>query len=87
MQGSRLPLFPLLFVHLTPVFPEIFVALDVELHQVTDFNWIDFSGPTVADLRKQHSVRGKSAPVNGSKTSLQPPDYNIFRKHLFDINN
>lgn len=42
-----------LLVHSAPVFPEVLVPLDVELDQVADFDRVDFSGATVADLRGQ----------------------------------
>lgn len=47
---QRSGLIPLLFIHLPSVFPEVFVSLDVQLHQVADFDGVDFSGPAVADL-------------------------------------
>lgn len=30
--------------------PEILVSLHIKLHQVADFDWVDLSSPTVADL-------------------------------------
>lgn len=52
MQRSRLPVIPLFLVHFASVFPEVFVALDVQLHQVADFDRVDLPGTAVADLRQ-----------------------------------
>lgn len=56
MQCSWLPVFPLFLVHFASVFPEVFVALDVELDEIADFDRVDFSSAAVADLRQLHSV-------------------------------
>lgn len=37
-------------VHPASVFPEVFVALDVELDEVADFDRVDFPSAAVADL-------------------------------------
>lgn len=50
MQRSRLLVIPLLFIHLSSMFPEVFVALHVELYKVADFDGVDFSSAAVADL-------------------------------------
>lgn len=51
MQGSWLPVIPFFLVHFAPVFTEVFVALNIQLHKVADFDWVDFSSAAVADLR------------------------------------
>lgn len=56
MQRSRLPVIPLFFIHFAPMFPEVFVALDIEFHKVADFDRVDFSSTAMADLRQRHSV-------------------------------
>lgn len=56
MQGSWLPVIPFFLVHFAPVFTEVFVALNIQLHKVADFDWVDFSSAAVADLRQRHSV-------------------------------
>lgn len=56
MQRSWLPVVPLFFVHFSSMFPEVFVALNVQLYEVADFDRVDFSGAAVADLRQRHSV-------------------------------
>lgn len=50
MQGSWLPVIPFFLVHFAPVFTEVFVALNIQLHKVADFDWVDFSSAAVADL-------------------------------------
>lgn len=50
MQRSRLPVIPLFLVHFASMFPEVFVALDVQLYKVADFDRVDFPGTAVADL-------------------------------------
>lgn len=55
MQGSWLPVIPFFLVHFAPVFTEVFVALNIQLHKVADFDWVDFSSAAVADLRQRHS--------------------------------
>lgn len=47
----QLPVLAVLLIHSAAVFPEVFVALHVELHQVADFHRVDFSSAAVADLR------------------------------------
>lgn len=42
-----------LLVDSASVFPEVLVPLDVQLDQVADFDRVDFSGATVADLKEQ----------------------------------
>lgn len=56
MQHSWLPVVPLFLVHFAPMFPEVFVALNIQLYKVADFDRVDFSGAAVADLRQQHTV-------------------------------
>lgn len=50
MQRPWLPVIPLLLIHFASMFPEVFVALDVELDEVADFDRVDFSSAAVADL-------------------------------------
>lgn len=50
MQHSRLPVVPLFLIHFASMFPEVFVALDVQLYQVADFDRVDFPSAAVADL-------------------------------------
>lgn len=50
VQRSRLPVIPFLLVHFTSMFPEVFVALHVELHEVADFDWVDLPSAAVAYL-------------------------------------
>lgn len=52
VQRSRVPVIPFLLVHFTPMFPEVFVALHIELHEVADFDWVDLSSAAVAYLRQ-----------------------------------
>lgn len=56
MQRSLLPVVPLLLVHFASVFPEVFVALHVQLDEVADFDRVDFSSAAVADLKKHTDV-------------------------------
>lgn len=46
----QLPVIPLFLIHSASMFPEVFVALDVQLHEVADFDRVDFSSAAVADL-------------------------------------
>lgn len=50
MQRPWLSVIPLLLIHFASMFPEVFVALDVQLHKVADFDGVDFSSAAVADL-------------------------------------
>lgn len=50
MQRSWLSLIPLFLIHFASVFPEVFVALDVQLYKVADFDRVDFPSAAVADL-------------------------------------
>lgn len=56
MQCSWLSLLPLFLIHSASMFPEIFVALDIQLYKVADFDRVDFPSATVTDLRQQNSV-------------------------------
>lgn len=55
MQRFLLPVIPLFVIHFASVFPEVFVALDVQLHKVADFDRVDFPSAAMADLRHGHS--------------------------------
>lgn len=46
----RLPLLSLLLVHLSSMLPKVLVSLHIQLHQVADFDWVDFTSPAVTDL-------------------------------------
>lgn len=50
MQHSWLSVIPLLLVHFASMFSKVFVALDVQLYKVADFNRVDLPGAAVADL-------------------------------------
>lgn len=50
MQHSWLPVIPLFLIHFASMFPEVFVALDIQLYKVADFNRVDFPSAAVADL-------------------------------------
>lgn len=50
MQHSWLSVIPLFLVHFASMFPEVFVALYIELYEVADFDRVDFSSAAVADL-------------------------------------
>lgn len=50
MQRSWFSVISFFLVHLASMFPEVFVALDVELYQVADFDRVDFPCAAVADL-------------------------------------
>lgn len=65
MQRSRLPVVPLFLIHFASMFPEVFVALDVQLHKVADFDRVDFPSAAVADLRQLHSVIKYAASIQG----------------------
>lgn len=56
MQCSWLSLLPLLLIHSASMFPEIFVALDIQLYKVADFDRVDFPSATVTDLRQENRV-------------------------------
>lgn len=56
MQRSWLSLLLLFLIHSASMFPEIFVALDIQLYKVADFDRVDFPSTTVTDLRQQNSV-------------------------------
>lgn len=60
MQRSVLPVVPLFLIHFASVFPEVFVALDIQLDEVADFDGVDFPCTTVADLRKWKAVVKRS---------------------------
>lgn len=50
MQCSLHPVFPFFFIHFAPMFPKIFVALNVQFYEIADFDRVDFSSTAVADL-------------------------------------
>lgn len=50
MQGSWLPVIPLFLIHFASMFPEVFVALDIQFYKVADFDRVDFPSTAVADL-------------------------------------
>lgn len=52
MHHTGLPVIPLFLIHFASMFPEVFVALDVQFYKVADFDWVDFSSAAVADLRQ-----------------------------------
>lgn len=52
MQRSWLPVIPLFLIHFASMFPEVLVALDVQLDKVADFDRVDFPSAAVADLRQ-----------------------------------
>lgn len=52
MQGSWLPVIPLFLIHFASMFPEVFVALDIQFYKVADFDRVDFPSTAVADLRQ-----------------------------------
>lgn len=52
MQCSWLPVVPIFLIHFASVFPEVFVALNVQLYEVADFDRVNFSSAAVADLRQ-----------------------------------
>lgn len=52
LQCTQLPVFLLFLTYFASMFPEVFISLDVQLNKVADFDRVDFTGATVADLRK-----------------------------------
>ena len=42
---------PFFLIHFASMFPEVFVALDIQLDKVADFDRIDFPSAAVADLK------------------------------------
>lgn len=50
MHCSWLPVLSLFLIHFASMFPEVFVALDVQLHEVADFDRVDFPGAAVTNL-------------------------------------
>lgn len=52
LQCTQLPVFLLFLTYFASMFPEVFISLDVQLNKVADFDRVDFTSATVADLRK-----------------------------------
>lgn len=67
-------LLALLFIHLASVFPEVFVALNVQLDQVAYFDRVDFSGATVADLQRDRRLIATEAQQDRLDGEADDPD-------------
>lgn len=83
VQHSWFPVIPLFLIHFASMFPEVFVALDVELYKVADFHRIDFSGAAVADLRKRSVIRHPASIQGNSCQTLQNALNKYDLKHDF----
>lgn len=75
---QRLSVVPLLLVHSAAVFPEVLVPLHVQLDQVADFDRVDLSRATVADLRgSDDTTGGRRVSATHPKLALALANCNV----------